>query len=107
MTLLGLVCAMTTSLYAASASDQPAIGHMEAIIENSDEAPYPEEMVLVRVRSTLLRTQIALEQIEQPALQNFAWMQLGQDLWYGCDVEGARPNALSAFSLSFRLEADN
>jgi hypothetical protein len=89
LTLLGLVCAMTTSLYAASASDQPAIGHMEAIIENSDEAPYPEEMVLVRIRSTLLGTQIALELIEQPALQNFSWMQLGQDRWYGCDVEGA------------------
>ena len=87
-TLLGLVCAMTTALYAASASD-PVIGHMEAIIENSGEEPYPEEMVLVRIRSTLLRTQIALEQIEQPALQNFSWIQLGQDHWYGCDVEGA------------------
>lgn len=87
--LLGLVCAMTTALYAASVSGQPVIGHMEAIIENSGEAPYPEEMVLLTIRSTLLRTQIALEQIEQPALQNFSWMQLGQDRWYGCDVEGA------------------
>jgi hypothetical protein len=88
-TLLGLVCAMTTALYAASVSDQPVTGNMKAIIENSGEAPYPEEMVLVRIRSTLLRTQIALEQIEQPALQNFSWIQLGQDHWYGCDVEGA------------------
>lgn len=88
LTLLGLVCAMTTALYAASASD-PVIGHMEVIIENSGEAPYPDEMVLVRIRSTLLGVQIALEQIEQPSLRNFSWMQLGQDHWYGCDVEGA------------------
>ncbi|WP_407525134.1 hypothetical protein [Methylobacterium oryzisoli] len=49
--------------------------------------PYPREMILLRIRGTY-RTQITLEELRQPPLQNFSWTQLGRDRWFKTSVDG-------------------
>ncbi|WP_407068124.1 hypothetical protein [Methylobacterium crusticola] len=53
----------------------------------SAAAPYPREMVLLRIRGTY-RAQIALEDLHQPSLPHFAWTQLGRDRWFRTTVQG-------------------
>lgn len=50
-------------------------------------APYPREMVLLRIRG-LYRAQITLEDLRQPPLQNFSWTQLGRDRWFKASIDG-------------------
>ncbi|MGX7704050.1 hypothetical protein [Methylobacterium sp. Gmos1] len=50
-------------------------------------APYPREMVLLRIRGTY-RAQIALEDLRQPSLPHFAWTQLGRDRWFRTTIQG-------------------
>lgn len=73
---------------AAGAESEPTLGQIEVTVKTSDTAPYPQEMVLLSVRSTLRYGQIALERLEQPALQNFSWIQLGRDRWSKSEVNG-------------------
>ena len=49
--------------------------------------PYPREMILLRIQGTY-RTQITLEELRQPPLQNFSWTQLGRDRWFKTSVDG-------------------
>lgn len=50
-------------------------------------APYPREMVLLRIRGTY-RAQIALEDLRQPSLPHFGWTQLGRDHWSRVTIQG-------------------
>jgi hypothetical protein len=50
-------------------------------------APYPREMVLLRIRGTY-RAQIALEDLRQPSLPHFGWTQLGRDRWFRTTIQG-------------------
>ncbi|KMO32820.1 hypothetical protein VQ02_22730 [Methylobacterium variabile] len=53
----------------------------------SQAAPYPREMVLLRIRGTY-RAQIALEELRQPSLPHFGWTQLGRDRWFRTAIQG-------------------
>ncbi|QDC09873.1 protein BatD [Oceanicola sp. D3] len=62
-------------------------GEIELTVTVEDVGTFPEagpltgEMVLVTIHG-VYRRHIARERLEQPELEGFAWMQLGQDHWY-------------------------
>lgn len=60
-----------------------AVEDMHLTVEIDSEtgaAPYAGEMVNIAIRGRY-RLPITLEQIEQPSLADFDWMQLGSDIW--------------------------
>lgn len=76
----------------ASASDPASGAHIsndrvEAVIESAAAPAYTGEMLLLKVRTTLFGKTVALEDLKQPALQNFAWTQLAPDRWSAAQVE--------------------
>lgn len=70
-------------------AQQDVRGQVEVFVETSGTLPFPGEMVLLRIRSTFPARPIALEWLEQPALTNFAWMQLGPDRSFKTELNGA------------------
>ncbi|QJP13068.1 protein BatD [Starkeya sp. ORNL1] len=62
-------------------------------VEDKGRAPYPQEMVLVRIRG-LYTMPIALEKLEVPALPGFRVVQLGGDVWTSATDNGRPARAL-------------
>ncbi|MEO3416457.1 hypothetical protein AAFO92_17540 [Roseovarius sp. CAU 1744] len=56
-------------------------------IEQGNTTPYRQEMVLLTIHG-VYRRHITLEDLEQPDLSGFNWMQLGQDHWYESRLNG-------------------
>lgn len=69
-----------------AASDTPG-ARLWIEIETPKRAPYPQEMVLVRVRG-LFTVPIALQELEQPDLPGFRWLTIGGDVWSKASDEG-------------------
>lgn len=82
-------------------SASPAMGEPAAIpgarlwteIEDKGRAPYPQEMVLVRIRG-LYTVPIALEKMEMPEFPGFRVVQLGGDVWTASTDNGRPARAL-------------
>ncbi len=87
MGLFGLLTVASEAMGAPADRPVPG-GSIEVVAETSGTPPYPGEMVLLRVRSTFVRLDIAREELQQPALEHFAWMQLGRDGWTNLTVDG-------------------
>ncbi|MBS8229033.1 BatD family protein [Vannielia litorea] len=66
---------------AQSAEVRPGDIELTVTVEERDTAPFAGEMVLVTIHG-IYRRHIAREKLEQPELDGFAWMQLGEDYWY-------------------------
>jgi hypothetical protein len=62
-------------------------------VEDKGRPPYPQEMVLVRIRG-LYTVPIALEKLEVPALPGFRVVQLGGDVWTSATDNGRPARAL-------------
>lgn len=58
-------------------------------IENTGPAPFEQEMILLTIHG-VYRRHITLENLVQPDLDGFNWMQLGEDYWYESTVDGLR-----------------
>lgn len=84
--LLFLVLLMPAPV--AAASDIPG-ARLWVEVETGGREPYPQEMVLVRVRG-LFTVPIALERLEQPDLPGFRWLRLGGDTW-AATTDNGRP----------------
>ena len=50
-------------------------------VEERGALPFTDEMVLVKIRGTY-KVPITLENLKQPDLMGFGWMQLGPDEWF-------------------------
>lgn len=55
--------------------------HLRVFLNDGMVTPYHQELVLLTIEGTY-RRRIATEQIEQPPLTGFNWMQLGEDYWW-------------------------
>ncbi len=66
-----------------------SIGKVEVTLEvpKDGDKPYVGEMILLRMRS-FIRASIVLEEVQQPALLNFSWQQLGRDKPITAMVDG-------------------
>ncbi len=73
----------------AAGGDKPLVNHVDLIISKHETTPFPEEMVLLKVRTVLFQTEVAEQEFEQPSLENFSWMQLGSDRSYRTVIDGA------------------
>ncbi len=62
-------------------------------VEDKGREPYPQEMVLVRIRG-LYTVPIALEKLEVPELPGFRVVQLGGDVWTSATDNGRPARAL-------------
>lgn len=62
-------------------------------IEHKGRAPFPQEMVLVRIHG-LYTVPIALEKLEMPELPGFRVVQLGGDVWTASTDNGRPARAL-------------
>jgi hypothetical protein len=62
-------------------------------VEDKGREPYPQEMVLVRIRG-LYTVPIALEKLEVPDLPGFRVVQLGGDFWTSATDNGRPARAL-------------
>ena len=60
---------------------------LEVIAEARDHPVLAEEMVLITIRGSY-RIPITLENLVQPDLQGFDWMQLGEDHWFNTVEDG-------------------
>ena len=58
-------------------------------VEPRPNTPYTEEMVLIRIRGTY-KIPITLENLVQPPLDGFGWMQLGPDRWFHSRIRGQK-----------------
>lgn len=54
---------------------------LELVPEELDHAPLPGEMILLSIRGTY-KIPVVRETLQQPSLEGFDWMQLGEDRWY-------------------------
>jgi len=86
--LVGLLL-MASTADAVSSPSVPA-DRVEAIIEPAAASIYTGEMLLLKVRTTLFGKTVALEELKQPALQNFAWIQLSPDRWSPTQIDGVQ-----------------
>lgn len=84
--ILGL---MSAPVAFAADSDKPLLNHIDLVISTNGAIPFPEEMVLLRVRTILFHGEVAQQEFEQPSLENFSWMQLGSDRSYRTVIDGA------------------
>ena len=74
---------------AQSREVRPGEAEITVTVEDLGVAPYAGEMVLVTIHG-VYRRHITRETLEQPDLDGFAWMQLGEDYWYDTQ-EAGRP----------------
>jgi len=91
----GLASALFGLLWVASAANAVSSAsfpadRVEAVIEPSAATIYTGEMVLLKVHTTLFGKTVALEELKQPALQNFAWIQLSPDRWSATEIDGVQ-----------------
>jgi hypothetical protein len=86
--LVGLLW-MASVANAVSSANFPA-DRVEAVIEPSAATIYTGEMVLLKVHTILFGKTVALEELKQPALQNFAWIQLSPDRWPATEIDGVQ-----------------
>lgn len=81
-------------LWAQSRVVDPADVQLEiSLTGTQDVVPYVGEMVLIEITGTYAR-HIALEHLEQPALEGFSWMQLGEDRWWDARENGRQVKKL-------------
>jgi hypothetical protein len=86
--LVGLLC-LVSAANAASSASFPA-DRVEALMEPAAASIYTGEMLLLKVRTILFGKTVALEELKQPALQNFAWIQLSPDRWSPTQIDGVQ-----------------
>ncbi|MGB5556978.1 MAG: hypothetical protein WBN04_03095 [Paracoccaceae bacterium] len=60
---------------------------LTVLLEKTEVAPFQHEMVLLTIHG-VYRRHITLETLEQPDLEGFNWMQLGQDDWFESTLDG-------------------
>lgn len=58
-------------------------------VEPRSNTPYTGEMILIRIRGTY-KIPITLENMKQPPLDGFGWMQLGPDRWFHSRERGQK-----------------
>jgi hypothetical protein len=80
---------MSAPIAFAAGSDTPLANHIELIVSTNGVTPFPEEMVLLKVRTILFHGEVTHQELEQPSLENFSWMQLGSDRSYRTMIDGA------------------
>jgi hypothetical protein len=83
-------------LAASPAAAEPATipgARLWVEIEDKGREPYPQEMVLVRIRG-LYTVPIALEKLEVPELPGFRAVQLGGDVWTSATDNGRPARAV-------------
>jgi hypothetical protein len=73
----------------AAGSDKPLANHIDLVVSTNGATPFPEEMVLLKVRTVLFHGEVAQQKFEQPSLENFSWIQLGSDHSYRTVIDGA------------------
>ncbi|HTJ03663.1 MAG TPA: hypothetical protein VL492_12805 [Methylovirgula sp.] len=73
----------------AAGTDKPLANHIELIISTNGVTPFPEEMVVLKVRTILFHGEVTHQELEQPSLENFSWIQLGSDRSYRTMIDGA------------------
>jgi hypothetical protein len=73
----------------AASTDKPLANHIELIVSTNGATPFPEEMVLLTVRTILFHGEVTHQELEQPSLENFSWIQLGSDRSYRTMIDGA------------------
>src|SRR5262249_38966021 len=74
---------------ATPSSSRPA-DRIELVMEPSAARPFPGEMVLLTLRTTLFQGAVAGDELKQPALENFAWIQLAPDHWFSTEIDGVQ-----------------
>ncbi|MEJ1162014.1 hypothetical protein [Prosthecomicrobium sp. N25] len=83
-----LVAALVAAPPRAGAEEvDPDDAGIEAAFEVVSGPPYEQEMVLLKLRGHYA-VPITLEVLDQPALADFGWMQLGRDRWFSTTVSG-------------------
>lgn len=58
-------------------------------VEEANWEPFVEEMVLLKIRGAY-KIPISLENVLNPSLEGFGWMQLGEDTWFESTERGQR-----------------
>ena len=58
-------------------------------VENAGVTPYRQEMVLITIHG-VYRRHVTRETLEQPDLDGFNWMQLGEDEWFDSRIAGQK-----------------
>ena len=94
--VMRFVLALIFGLFSASIAladvsgvDKPRLNHIGLVISTIGATPYPQEMVLLKMRTILFKTEVSEQEVEQPSLENFSWAQLGSDRSYRTLVDRA------------------
>lgn len=98
-----LACLLVAAVFPAPAFPVPSmglnevgdakdIGHAELVVDLPRGGPFPLEMLKLHIRSTI-HGYVALEDLQQPALIDLNWKQLGPDQWSYIQEKGLRVSA--------------
>ena len=74
------------------------------LVEPMAEAPYEQEMVLIKIRGVYAKKP-ARHSLEQPIILNAGWMQLGSDSWTDSMHEGKAVNSFERVMAIFPQKA--
>lgn len=85
---------------ATAQTDDPFAGALIVTLEEFDEAPFEQEMVLLTIKGFYPRN-ITLEKLHRPALQDLGWMELGIDSWDETVFEGRRVSGFTRMMAIF------
>lgn len=88
---------LTLTLAQAQARIEIDDVRLELELEPRPHASYPGEMILLSIHGTY-KIPVIRENLLQPSLENFDWMQLGEDRWYK-----ARENGFEVLKLERRM----
>ncbi len=79
-------------------------GFAEVLVEPLPEAPYEQEMILIKIRGIYAKKP-ARHKLEQPIILNAGWMQLGSDSWSDAMHNGKAVNAYERVMAIFPQKA--
>ncbi len=84
---LTLMCLLPVCVHAQTRSVAPDELILNVTFEEMEHVPYQGEMVLLTIHG-IYKRHITLETLQQPDLDGFNWMQLGEDHWYASTLDG-------------------
>ncbi|MFD1343095.1 hypothetical protein, partial [Litorisediminicola beolgyonensis] len=75
--------------FAQSSTVGPRDVEITVTVAEADEIPFTQEMVLITIEG-VYRRHVTREKLEQPDLDGFNWVQLGNDYWFESTENGQK-----------------
>ena len=104
LVLLGLAALPGRALAETADFVAPDDANLTVTVDSPAPEPFAQEMILLRIHG-VYTVEMTLEHLDQPAFDDFAWMQLGRDKWAETTVEGRHARSFDRVMALFPRKA--